>query len=112
MVASADCAPRCLLEKVEVCNLDATTPAQDDAMQYSPLDPEYLRKLEASVLAHSAEHYRAALLVLSEDPLRHSHPIIEYLEACLVMVEEEMTRREMKSRGRPEQAEQLQPRQR
>lgn len=62
-------------------------------MQYSPLDREYLRKLEESVLAHSAEQYRAALRVLEEDPLRLSHPLIEYLETCLSMVEEEMARR-------------------
>lgn len=61
-------------------------------MQYSPLDQEYLQKLEISVLAHSAEQYRAALKVL-HDGNHRTRPLVAYLEQCLAAVTREMNRR-------------------
>ncbi len=62
-------------------------------MQYSALDQDYLRKLDSSVLHHSAEQYRAALKVILDEPSGRSQPLCEYLERCLAAVTKEINRR-------------------
>lgn len=62
-------------------------------MQYSALDQDYLRKLDSSVLHHSAEQYRSALNVIQDEAAGRSQPLCEYLERCLDAVMLELDRR-------------------
>lgn len=62
-------------------------------MQYSALDQDYLRRLDTSVLQHSADQYQSALNVIRDEASGHSQPLCEYLERCLESVLAELDRR-------------------
>ncbi len=78
-------------------------------MEYSSLDRAYLRKLELSVLAHTAEQYRSALRVLQDDPNQRSQPLYDYLKRCLAAVMSEMQRRDELAEQSRAQTDQLAP---